>query len=243
MKAIIARRAALVAAIGISIPVVRTVYAGVLGGCATEWTQLANNLQLVSSYIRLGEQLQQQIKMVLDMTKNSQILPSQVFGSISTDIARLASIVQGGQALAYSMANLDAEFRTRFRGYGYNSRAWYTDYRTWSQTSLDTTLGTLRAAGLKGQQLQSEQAVLDRLRIMAQSSDGRMQALQVANQIAEQQVQQTMKLRQLMLADLQSKQAFQAAQMQRQAATEAASEQFFTFGGRTGDGRGYQAGQ
>jgi P-type conjugative transfer protein TrbJ len=243
MKAIIARRAALIAAIGISIPAVRTVYAGVLGGFATEWTQLANNLQLVSSYIRLGEQLQQQIKMVLDMTKNSQILPSQVFGPISTDIARLASIVQGGQALAYSMANLDAEFRTRFRGYGYNSRTWYTDYRTWSQTSLDTTLGTLRAAGLQGQQLQSEQAVLDRLRIMAQSSDGRMQALQVANQIAEQQVQQTMKLRQLMLADLQSKQAFQAAQMQRQAATEAASEQFFTFGGRTGDGRGYQAGQ
>jgi P-type conjugative transfer protein TrbJ len=243
MKAIIARRAALIAVIGISIPVVRTVYAGVLGGFATEWTQLANNLQLVSSYIRLGEQLQQQIKMVLDMTKNSQILPSQVFGSISTDIARLASVVQGGQALAYSMANLDAEFRTRFRGYGYNARTWYTDYRTWSQTSLDTTLGTLRAAGLQGQQLQSEQAVLDRLRVMAQSSDGRMQALQVANQIAEQQVQQTMKLRQLMLADLQSKQAFQAAQMQRQAATEAASEQFFTFGGRTGDGRGYQAGQ
>ena len=243
MKAIIARRAALIAVIGISIPVVRTVYAGVLGGFATEWTQLANNLQLVSSYIRLGEQLQQQIKMVLDMTKNSQILPSQVFGTVSSDIARLASVVQGGQALAYSMANLDAEFRTRFRGYGYNSRTWYTDYRTWSQTSLDTTLGTLRAAGLQGQQLQSEQAVLDRLRVMAQTSDGRMQALQVANQIAEQQVQQTMKLRQLMLADLQSKQAFQAAQMQRQAATEAASEQFFTFGGRTGDGRGYQAGQ
>jgi P-type conjugative transfer protein TrbJ len=177
------------------------------------------------------------------MTKNSQILPSQVFGPISTDIARLASIVQGGQALAYSMANLDAEFRTRFRGWGYNSRTWYTDYRKWSQTSLETTLATLRAAGLQGQQLQSEQAVLDRLRVMAQTSDGRMQALQVANQIAEQQVQQTMKLRQLMLADLQSKQAFQAAQMQRQAATEAASEQFFTFGGRSGDGRGYQAGQ
>src|SRR5689334_1055251 len=243
MKASIARRAAVIAVIGITIPVVRTVHAGVLGGLATEWTQLANNLQLVSSYIRLGEQLQQQIRMVMDMTKNSQILPSQVFGSVSSDIARLASIVQGGRALAYSMANLDAEFRTRFRGWGYSSRTWYSDYRNWSQTSLDTTLGTLRAAGLQGQQLQSEQAVLDRLRVMAQTSDGRMQALQVANQIAEQQVQQTMKLRQLMLADLQSKQAFQAAQMQRQAATEAASEQFFTFGGRTGDGRGYQAGQ
>ena len=239
MKAIIARRAALIAVIGVSIPAVRTVYAGVLGGFATEWTQLANNLQLVSSYIRLGEQLQQQIKMVLDMAKNSQILPSQVFGSISTDIARLASIVQGGQALAYSMANLDAEFRTRFRGWGYNSRTWYMDYRTWSQTSLDTTLGTLRAAGLQGQQLQSEQAVLDRLRVMAQTSDGRMQALQVANQISEQQVQQLMKLRQLILADLQSKQAFQAAQIQKQAGAEAAEERLFQRGGVGGDPRRY----
>ena len=146
-------------------------------------------------------------------------------------------------AATYSPWNLDAEFRNRFRGWGYTSGAWYLNYRDWSQTSLDTTLGTLRAAGLQGQQLQSEQAVLDRLRVMAQSSDGRMQALQVANQIAEQQVQQIMKLRQLMLADLQSKQAFQAAQIQRQAASESASEKFFTFGGRTGDGRGYQAGQ
>ena len=243
MKSHITRRAALLAAIGIAVPGARKSDAGVLGGFATEWTQIANNIQLVDSYIRLGDQLQQEIRMVLDMTKNSTILPSQVFGPITSDIARLASIVQGGRALAYSMANLDAEFRTRFRGWGYNSRTWYTDYRDWSQTSLDTTLGTLRAAGLQGQQLQSEQAVLDQLRAMAQSPVGRMQALEVANQIAEQQVQQIMKLRQLMLADLQSKQAFQAAQIQRQTATEAASERFFTFGGRAGDGRGYKAAQ
>ena len=217
--------------------------AGVLGGLATEWTQLANHLQLVNSYIRQGEQLRQEILMVLDMAKNTATLPSQVFGPVASDIAQLASIVQGGRALAYSMANLDAEFRSRFRGWGYNSRTWYLDYRNWSQTSLDTTLGTLKAAGLQGQELQSEQAVLNQLRSMAESSDGRMKALQVANQIAEQQVEQMMKLRQLMLADLQSKQAFQAAQIQRQASTEAASERFFTFAGRAGDGRGYQAAQ
>src|SRR5919201_1905473 len=228
MKASIARRAALIAVIGISIPVVRTVYAGVLGGFATEWTQLANNLQLVSSYIRLGEQLQQQIKMVLDMTKNSHILPSQVFGSISSDIGRLASVVQGGQALAYSMANLDAEFRTRFRGYGYNSRTWYTDYRTWSQTSLDTTLGTLRAAGLQGQQLQSEQAVLNSLRSSLQGTDGRLEALHALGDISEQQVEQLMKLSELMMADLSSKQAYQAAIILQQAASEAAAQRFFT---------------
>src|SRR6516165_3384446 len=166
MNTVLTQRLALLMAAGLAMPGARIGSAGVLGGFATEWTQLANNLQLVSSYIRLGEQLQQQIKMVLDMTKNSQILPSQVFGSISTDIARLASIVQGGQALAYSMANLDAEFRTRFPGYGHTAGAYYRDYRVWSRTTLDTTLSTLRAAGLQGQQLQSEQSVLASLRSM-----------------------------------------------------------------------------
>ena len=243
MKSVTTRRAALLAVIGVAVSGAYKAHGGVIRGLATEWTQLANNLQLVNSYARQGEQLRQEILMVLDMTKNSAMLPSQVFGQIASDIARLASIVQGGRALAYSMGNLDAEFRTRYRGWGYNSRTWFVDYRDWSQTSLDTTLGTLRAAGLQGQELQSEQVVLDQLRTMSESSDGRMKALQVANQIAEQQVEQMMKLRQLMLADLQSKQAFQATQIQRQTATEAASEWFFTFGGRSGDGRGYQAGQ
>jgi P-type conjugative transfer protein TrbJ len=70
---------------------------------------------------------------------------------------------------------------------------------------------------MQGQQLQNEQAVLTGLRTMAQTSDGAMEALQVLGQISEQEVQQLMKLRELMLADLQSKQAFQAATIQQQA--------------------------
>ena len=102
--------------------------------------------------------------MVADMAETPLNLPMQVFGPIMADISRLAGVVQNGRALAYSMANLDAEFRNRFRGYGYNAKHWFRDYRDWSQTSLDTTLGTLRAAGLQGEQLASEQAVLDQLR-------------------------------------------------------------------------------
>jgi type IV secretion system protein TrbJ len=240
---IFCRRLAILSVAVLASPQSPTAEAGVIAGLATEWTQLANNLQLINSYIRQGEQLRQEITMVLDMAKNTANLPFQVFGPIMADIGKLAGIVQSGRALAYSMANLDGEFRSRFRGWGYNARAWFTDYRNWSQTSLDTTLGALRAAGLQGQQLESEQAVLDELRGMAESSEGRMRALQVANQIAEQQVQQMMKLRQLILADLQSKQAFQAAQIQKEASSEAATERFFNFGSRSGDGRGYQAGQ
>lgn len=219
----------------------RPAHAGIIG-FATEWTQLSNNLQLVISYIRLGEQLAQQILMYEDMVRNSTVLPGQIFGPIQSDINQLAAIVRAGRALAYSMGNLDAEFRNRFRGYGYNARTWFRDYRVWSETSLDTTLGTLRAAGLQGQQLRSEQSVLGALRGMISSSDGRLRALQVIGDIAEQQTQQLMKLRQLMLADLQSKQAFQAAQIQKEASTQAGVEQFFQYPGRAPDGQTFQAG-
>jgi P-type conjugative transfer protein TrbJ len=177
--------------------------------------------------------------MVLDMAKHTAQLPSQVFGPIAGDIAALHAIVQNGRALAYSMANLDAEFRNRFRGWGYNANAWYLQYRDWSQTSLDSTLGALKAAGLQAQQLTSEQAVLSQLRTMAQGTDGRLRALQVANQIAEQQVQQLMKLRQLILADLQSKQAFQAVQIQKLTSAEAAEERLFQRGAVGSDPRRY----
>ncbi len=177
------------------------------GAFATEFTQVLNHGQLVMQYIRQGEQLKEAILQYEDMLRNVKNLPSQTFGPIIADINQLAAIVQGGMALAYSMAGLDSEFRRRYPGYAASTGTYFTNYRTWAQTSLDTTLGALRAAGLQGQQLQSEQAVLSTLRSMAQSSDGRMQALQVLGDIAEQQVQQMMKLRQLMLADLQSKQA------------------------------------
>ena len=236
----ISRRAMFGAMAGvIPLALTRRAEAGILGGFATEWTQIANNLQLISGYIRQGQELQQKILMVADMAKHTAQLPFQIFGPIMNDIAGLHAIVQNGRALAYSMGNLDAEFRNRFRGFGYNANAWYTQYRDWSQTSLDTTLGALKAAGLQGQQLNSEQAVLNQLRGMAQGSDGRLKAIEVANQIAEQQVQQLMKLRQLILADLQSKQAFQAAQIQKSASAQAAEERLFQRGPVGTDPRRY----
>src|SRR5262249_10459490 len=125
------------------------------GAFATEFTQVLNHAQLLLQYVRQAEQLAEAIKQTGDMIKNSRILPGQVFGAINADLNGLASVVQGGMALSYSLANLDALFRARFPGYGYGGTAYYVNYKNWSQTTLDTTLGALKAAGLQGQQLQS----------------------------------------------------------------------------------------
>jgi hypothetical protein len=51
-----------------------------------------------------------------------------------------------------------------------------------------------------------------------------------------------MKLRALMLADMSSKQSYQAAVIQKQAASEAASERFFNWTPSTSDGAKFEAG-
>jgi P-type conjugative transfer protein TrbJ len=201
--------------------------AGVVGGVATEWTQLLNHVQLIMTYIRQGIQLQTQMQQLAEQLKQGRVLPQQTFGSIQQDLAQLAQIVQGGQALAYSMGNLDAQFRNTFPGYGSRTSGYFNDYKKWSQTSLDTTLSTLRAVGLQGQQLNNAQAVLAQLRTMSLGASGEMEAAEVGNQIAEQQVEELMALRQLMLTDLQSKQAYQAEQIQKEQADKAALDQVF----------------
>jgi len=212
------------------------------GAFATEVTQLLNHAQLVLQYIRQGEQLANELNMYADMIKNSRMLSAHTFGAIMNDVNALAAIVQGGQGLAYSLANLDQRFRQTYPGYGYNAGAYYTQYRNWSQTSLDTTLGTLRAAGLQGQQLQSEQAIIASLQNSLAGTDGRLEALHALGDISEQQVEQMMKLRELMMADMSSKQAYQAAMIQRQAASEAAAERFFTYKPSQSDNKVYHAG-
>jgi P-type conjugative transfer protein TrbJ len=212
------------------------------GAFATEVTQLLNHAQLVLMYIREGLQLENELAMYANMLRNTKNLSPQTFGQIAGDISSLAQIVQGGQALAYSLGNLDQVFRSTYPGYGTNPTAYYQNYQRWSQTSLDTTLGALRAAGLQSQQMQSEESIIGTLEFMSQTADGQMQALNVLGQISDQQVQQLMKLRELMMADMSSKQAYQAAIIQEQAADQAATQWFFTGGPVTSDGKTYLPG-
>jgi type IV secretion system protein TrbJ len=186
--------------------------------------------------------VENEISMLANMLRNTKNLSPQTFGAIQADINALAGIVQGGQALAYSLGNLDQMFRSTYPGYATNPNVYYMNYQQWSQTSLDTTLGALRAAGLQNQQMQSEYSVINALEAMSQTADGQMQALNVLGQIDDQEVQQLMKLRELMMADMSSKQAYQAAMIQQQAAGQAATQWFFTGGPVTGDGKTYLPG-
>ena len=65
------------------------------------------------------------MKQLAEQLKQGKGSPQQIFGSIQQDLGQLAQIVQGGQALAYSMGNLDAQFRNTFPGYSSSNSGYF----------------------------------------------------------------------------------------------------------------------
>ncbi|MBY3074843.1 P-type conjugative transfer protein TrbJ [Rhizobium laguerreae] len=191
------------------------VQAGTATGAATEWTQLANNTQLVdlmkSSGIQvdnqltqisqLAEQIQNQLKIYENMLQNTAQLPDHVWGQVESDLNQLRSVVDQGQGIAFSMGNADDVLQQRFQSYADlktnlpSNATFSSTYQSWSNTNRDTIASSLKAASLTADQFESEEDTMSSLRSMSETADGQMKALQVGHEIAAQQVAQMQKLR------------------------------------------------
>lgn len=205
--------ATMTAAIALS-PIV-SAHAGSATGAATEWTQLANNAQLIdllkssglqvdnqlTQITQLAEQIQNQLKIYENMLQNTAQLPDHIWGQVESDLNRLRSIVDQGQSISFSMGNADDVLQQRFNSYADlktnlpNAESFSNTYQSWSDTNRDTIGSTLKAASLTADQFDTEEGTMSSLRSMSESADGQMKALQVGHQIAAQQVSQMQKLR------------------------------------------------
>ncbi|AVH45472.1 P-type conjugative transfer protein TrbJ [Agrobacterium tumefaciens] len=203
------------AAAALTIGAAGSVQAGTATGAATEWTQLANNAQLVdlmkSSGIQvdnqltqisqLAEQIQNQLKIYENMLQNTAQLPDHVWGDVESDLNRLRSIVEQGQSISFSMGNADDVLQQRFQSYADlktnlpDNATFSSTYQSWSDTNRDTIASSLKAASLTADQFDSEEGTMSSLRSMSETADGQMKALQVGHEIAAQQVAQMQKLR------------------------------------------------
>ena len=212
-----------------SAPLARAGSVGGFGG-STELTQLANNMELVQSYLQMAQSYATQLQQYQNMLTNTLNIPTQVWGLISSELSGVANLVKQGQALAFSATNIGAQFEATFKGFqfpaGFNYK---TEYKKWSSTTMDSLKGALEAAGLQSQQFATEEGVLQQLRVMSAGAQGQMQAIQVGSQIAEQQVQQLQKLRQLMMLQLQSQNTYLAAQQNREDTIKAAKEDAYSY--------------
>ena len=218
-------------------PTTKSWATGAIAG-ATEPTQIANNVELVMQYAKQIEQYATQLKQYQDQIQNTLNIPNQIWSAIESDLKGIMSIVQQGEALAFSMQNIGQQFQIKFPGFK-KTEDFIKDYKNWSQTLRDTIKGTLEAANLQSQQFASEEGVIRQLRSMSQSNQGRLQALQTGNQIAVEVAAQMQKLRALTMAQLQAQTAYIAKTEQEKDTKQAAIDDLM-FRGKLKDGKKYK---
>src|SRR5205809_7327423 len=174
-------------------------------------------LKMVESVINEVEMIANQVRQIENMIQNTRNYGRGTWDTEALPrLVRLGQVIDQEQAIAYSMANIDGLFRHRYPGYR-PVTDWSREYDTWTRTTLDTLRGTLNSVRLHAGEFATEQGRIQALQAMSDSSEGRMQALQLGNMMAGEQLQQLVKLRQLVMAQINAQNVYMATQTNREA--------------------------
>jgi type IV secretion system protein TrbJ len=199
--------------------------------CESEPTAVAMHARQVMQYIQEAQTALRAIQMAQMMVTEGKMLATHPSTNIMADLSMLSTILVQSQGLAGTMAQMDAQFRQTYGNYNGPDPAvsFALKYNNWATTTLKTINGSLNSAGYQGGMLQNERLWMTQIQAMNQMPLGRDQSLQLGNTIATEEVAQLQALRQLMIADMQSKAAFTAQQVSAQQAQQVAQQSGFTY--------------
>ncbi len=192
---------------------------GSAGGGATEVTQILNMTQLVASYAQQVQDYQNQLQQYATMIKNLEANPLGValpqIAQMSSNAARLLNV---GQDIASSMSRVDQTFARTFQRP--TAEAFATKFGLWTTASQDALKAAMLAAGLQREQFSDDTSALQSLTANLASSQGNLSALQALGSLNARQIQESMKLRDL----ISQQQVAQNTYLSAQAAKEQARQ-------------------
>jgi P-type conjugative transfer protein TrbJ len=194
---------------------------GITGG-AMEFTQVANNSELILAVKKATEQVHNQItqitnqitqitnqiKMVQDMVMNTLSLPSQIFGEVMGVVNRVKRVYEDTRGVIFSLGNIDGMFRKNFRSFEDMRKTIKTikdydaEYAKISEARQETITTVMKAIGVKYDQYTSDAELLTQLQKKAESAEGRNQILQAANQLNSFTARQLMDLKELSMLQI-----------------------------------------
>lgn len=202
---------------------------GVMGG-ATEWTQLANNAELIGIYGEQVAAVQQQIQQTANMIQNTLGLSQQMWPSALVQISDLIDTIAAVDSAANASANALQDFARQYRHIeSLTSAQAIQRWRTGVQNQIAQTL---RTAGINAAQIRDNQSALAAIQAASQSAQGRMQVLQAGNQIAGLMVNEIQALHMTTIAAQQAQQNFYATEVREREQADEAFREFFRDSGR-----------
>lgn len=232
MKSTLAKRVALLcvlSALGAS------ANAGTVAGTggSTEVTQIANNLELVQATYQQAQQLQVQIQSALTD-------PNTPWSQTVQALTQLRDVVNTGEALGYDATHLEQKFQSLYPQYTAQSgTSMLNNLVNWTSATKSSVQSALLAGGMTVTQIQSEGSMIDTLRLKGQTAMGQMQATQVGNAIAVEQVQQMRRLEQLQAAQMQAHNSYLLGETAKEEQKAGANTAFNTSPLLNWTGKGY----
>ena len=186
---------------------------------ATEYTQLLNYATLIHQYAQQIQMVTNTFHQYQQMLYNAKNLTSFPLTAVTGDLTKLFNISQGSFGVAYSMSQLDQQFTKIYQSYSSNNGTpYYKAYGNWRAGTLAAIQNAIAAAGMQPQMINNEQSVINIIKTLMQTPQGQEQSVQLGYTISLEMNNQLEKLRTLMASDLQSKAAFSAYQVQKDAA-------------------------
>ncbi|NTB05921.1 P-type conjugative transfer protein TrbJ [Agrobacterium tumefaciens] len=192
---------------------------------ATEFTQIANNIQLAAQYAEQAQQTVHQLNQYKAMLKNLETTTSSstldaVAGALWEDqkiasaFQNLQTIVVNGQKMGFSMSNQDAIFQRLHPGYSgaFDSK---NTYREWSDNTHAAVRNSMALAGIQSESLNREGGMVRELQSRSRSADGQMKALQAGNDIGIAMIGQMQQMRQLQMAQMNAQEHFMLQETSR----------------------------
>lgn len=190
---------------------------GAAGG-ATEFTQLRNEIELISQSATQVKQLETQLKHILSYGNTP-------WSDTAQKLMELQKLVNKGYAMGSSLAGLETKFKQRYGAYS-KGQFFKAQYADWSNTTRDSISSAMQAAGFQADQFQSEAALASQLRGLSGSAQGQLQATQAGTAVAVELVGQMQQLRQLQVAQSQAHNAFMVGQQAAQDADNSVAQKF-----------------
>lgn len=184
---------------------------------------LVTSLKTATMVIQQIQQIQNQLQAIKYQATNLKTLSGQNWDNARQSLSQLGNAMQQGKSLAYSASNVDQQFKQRFPGYtgSQGSTSDYSgEYKKWVQTNQDTMNGVMDQINASYEQQSQEEALDQLLAQKAKTPQGRMQALQVGNEIAAEQIAQMQKLKATMMAQANAQAEYYAYQAQKDAAKQ-----------------------
>jgi P-type conjugative transfer protein TrbJ len=112
---------------------------------------------------------------------------------------QLRALLTRAHGLGYAVDGIDGIFRARFPGYTpYVS--WHDDYEKWTASAMDTLANTLANLHAQSEAFAGEVETAARLKLASDHARGRMEAIQSGNALTAELLNQTIKMKQIAMA-------------------------------------------